>query len=493
MAGPKLTFILPAIFAAAIFISGCGETDNSIIQQVNREPVIEPDYSGVIIPYNIAPMNFLIAEEGKNFLLTISSSSGIRKIIRSSDGNVIFPAGMWRALTENNKGGVIEIEVIGENKEKRLRKFDPFMMKVSGDAIDPWLCYRLLYPGYESWVEMKIVRRSTESFKEESLVENQLLDENCINCHSFCQNQPDRFLLHVRGSRGGTYFIDGSKITRKTLKTENMKANTVYPAWHPSGKYVAFSSNKTVQSFHMLPGKNIEVLDLYSSVLLYNTVSNSMSGLPQDDTVKYMETFPCWSPDGNYLYYCRSVQAGKDEDIRNVRYDLVRRSFDPSSRIFGNAEVVFEAKAAGRSVSFPSISPDGNYLVMTLHDYGTFSIWHREADLYLLDLKSHEVSRLSVNSDETESYHGWSSDGRWLVFSSKRGDGLTARPYFAWFTPTGTCGKPFVLPQKDPGFYKRFPKTFNRPELVTGKGAVGPRDFMKVSRKLPVKAVWAGN
>lgn len=487
----KLTIIKLALFATAIYIAGCGKSGTLDIQPANREPVIEPDYSGVIIPYNIAPMNFRIAEEGKNFLLKITSSAGIRKTIRSSDGNVIFPAGLWRTLTDNNKGGTIEIEVIGENKEKGLRKFDPFRMKVSGDAIDPWLCYRLLYPGYESWVEMQLILRSTESYKEKTFVENQLLEGNCINCHSFNGTRSDRYLVHVRGSKGGTYLFDGEKLTRKTLRTEEMKANTVYPSWHPSGRFVAFSTNRTVQSFHMKAGKNIEVTDLYSSLVIYDLERNGIFGIDDSDTTKYMETYPFWSPDGLYLYFCRAEQVKEGFDYSSVKYDLVRKQFDIETGEFGTAETIFNASEKDRSVSFPTVSPDGKYLVFTLHNYGTFSIWHREADLYLIDLQTMEVKWLPMNSNETESYHSWSSNGRWIVFSSKRLDGLTARPFISYFG-SPDLGKPFVLPQKDPSLYKRMEKTINRPEFVKAIPESGPRDFMKASMITPQKAKWIG-
>lgn len=474
-------------------LTNCRRIDETKFRPAGREPVIEPDYSGVTIPVNIAPMNFKIMEEGKPFIIRIKSSgkNGIR--LKSRNGNVIFPLKLWKNLLAENSGGKIEIEIISDENAGGLKRFDPVIMYIADAPVDPWLFYRLLYPGYESWVEMKIVQRSTGSFRELSLADNRVLDYNCVNCHSFRNNKADKFLLHVRGSVGGTYFVEGSEITRKILKTENMKANVVYPAWHPSGNYVAFSSNKTVQSFHMLPGKNIEVTDLYSSIVLYNTTDNSMSGLPPDDTVRYMETFPCWSPDGNCLYYCRAVKAKNEDDLRKLRYDLVRRTFDTGTGIFGKAQVVIDAALSGKSASFPSISPDGKSLIITLHDSGTFSIWHKEADLYLIDPENNSCSRMSVNSQETESYHGWSSNGRWIVFSSKRGDGLTARPYFSYFTPPSTFGKPFVLPQKNPEFYKQFPKTFNRPELVTGKAEVQPRDFMKASRKEPARAIWKGN
>jgi hypothetical protein len=478
------------LIMAFIFPGGCKSYNSDNIQALGREPVIDPDYSGVTIPYNIAPLNFIVLEKGKSFIINATSPNGTRLKIKSTDGVVVFPVKLWKQLAEESKSGKIKIEVISEERGKQAGRYDPLYINVAGDPVDPYLCYRLLYPGYRSWVEMKIVQRSLEDFSEKSLFENQLLEGNCVNCHSFNKNNPDKFLLHVRGSKGGTYFFDGRKLTRTALRTQEMPANAVYPAWHPSGRYVAFSSNKTVQSFHMRPEKNIEVYDQYSSLVVYDVERNEMFACPENDTVKYMETFPSWSPDGNYLYYCRTQQVKEGYDYLQVKYDLVRKTFDQASGVFGPSEVVFNALALNKSVSFPTISPDGSYLVFTLHDYGTFSIWHKEADLYLLNLQNGRADKMSLNSNETESWHSWSSNGRWLVFSSKRGDGLTARPYFAYFGTPDSVGKPFVLPQKDPSLYKRMEKTFNRPEFVTGKIRVGPRDFEMASETIPVKARW---
>ena len=331
---------LVLIILMAVFLSGCKKADYENIVSVGREPVIEPDYSGVTIPKNIAPMNFSILEDGNSFAINVVSSSGSGFTVESSDGIVQFPLKLWKKLLSESHGGSIKIEVISKDKDNKHQKYDPIYMNVADEPMDPNLCYRLLYPGYESWVEMKIVQRSTEDFRESSLFENQLLNDNCVNCHSFNQNRPDRFLLHVRGSLGGTYFVDGEKITRTALRTENMPANAVYPSWHPSGKYVAFSSNKTVQSFHMHTDKNIEVSDMYSSMFLYDVEKNGMSGFPKEDTIKYMETYPCWSPQGNYLYYCRTIQVREGYDFKGVKYDLIRRSFDPASSLFGKAELV---------------------------------------------------------------------------------------------------------------------------------------------------------
>jgi hypothetical protein len=483
-----LIFLIVSFVMVVFLTTGCSSGNFNNPVDIDREPVIEPCYSGVIIPPNIAPMNFMIREKASAYRITARSSHGESYSVNSSDGVVKFPVKKWKIVAEHSAGGRIDIEILALDSSKTVR-FSPVSMYVARENVDPFICYRLLYPGYRSWVEMKIVQRSLGDFREKPVFENQLLDNSCVNCHSFRQSSPDKFLLHVRGNGGGTFFYDGSRLIRTNLRTKEMNANAVYPAWHPSGKYVAFSTNKTVQSFHMRPEKNIEVYDLYSSLVIYDVDSNRIYECPRRDTAeKWMETFPCWSSDGKYLYYCRARQVSRGDDYTQVRYDLARRSFDQGT--LGDAEVVFDAGSIGKSVSFPVVSPDGKYLVFTLHDYGTFSIWHKEADLYILDLSDGKTSKMSLNSDNTESYHSWSSNGKWLVFSSKRDDGLTARPYFSYFFSPDSTGKPFILPQEDPGFYKRFEKTFNRPEFVTGEIKPGPRDFEKASREAALIPDW---
>jgi dipeptidyl aminopeptidase/acylaminoacyl peptidase len=151
-------------------------------------------------------------------------------------------------------------------------------------------------------------------------------------------------------------------------------------------------------------------------------------------------------------------------------------------------EIVFNESEIKKSASFPRISPDGKYLVFTLADYGTFPIWHKEADLYSINLTSGLTGKMNINSNETESYHSWSSNGKWLVFSSKRQDGRSARPYFAHIDSLGNQGKEFVLPQKDPSLYSRMLESFNIPELVNGRIKVKPRDFARATRQAALKA-----
>ena len=88
-----------------------------------------------------------------------------------------------------------------------------------------------------------------------------------------------------------------------------------------------------------------------------------------------------------------------------------------------------------------------------------------------------------VNSDDVESYHSWSSNSRWLVFSSRRIDGLYTRPYLVHIDENGKTGKPFVLPQEDPDFYSRFMFSYNIPEFVKGKVEAEVHTIADTARK----------
>ncbi len=485
---PKKILIL--IIEIIFSLVSCKTERTEDIHFVDREPVIDPDYSGVTIPRNIAPMNFIISEPGESFILRVTSSDGTLVSLKSKDNVIHFPLRSWKKLLATGMQGRIEIEIFSKLKGGQVAAYKPFYMNVANELIDPYLIYRTLYPGYESWGEMKIVQRSVEDFKETSLIENQLLEGNCINCHSFVQNKPAKYLIHVRGSKSGTYFIDNNTVIRRELRTKEMPGNAVYPAWHPSEKFVAFSSNMIFSVVHMHSDKNVELYDRYSILVIFDTERNEMSVCGKNYRGEFMETYPVWSPDGKYLYYCRTAQVKPGFDYRQVKYDVARMPFDEITGIFGNPEVILNAQAINKSASFPSISPDGQYLIVTLHDFGTFPNWHREADLYSLSLKDGKLKKMTLNSIETESYNSWSSNGSWLVFSSKRGDGLTSRPYFAYFVNPDSIGKPFVLPQKDPGLYKRFDKSFNKPEFVSGKIKTMPGKIAGASEKEPVKAIW---
>ena len=431
-------------------------------------PIIFPDYSEVTFPFNIAPPNFIIKEEGEAYQTEIGISGQESSfIIHSNKPTVTIPIKKWKQLTEKamDKDIFFRISIC---RKGRWTRYADIHNTISKHPIDTYLAYRLLYPGYELWNEMGIYQRDLSSYEEKAIVENRNFDKQCVNCHTFNQQSPDDMMMHIRGPKGGTLIQHNGQIEKVNPKAEGFKYGPTYSSWHPSGKYIAFSTNMIQQSFHASGQKTVEVFDMGSDLMIYDVEKHLAltDSLVYGDS--YMETFPTWSADAKELYFCRAQGFDKNTLPTSIRYDLCCVSFDANTQTFGVPEVIFQASKQGKSVSFPSVSPDGKYLIFTLSDYGNFSIWHSESDLYVMNLANNEVKKMeNINSDDVESYHTWSSNGHWFVFSSKRMDGLWARPYFAFFNPeTGESKKPFVLPQEKPLFYNHYTYTYNRPELL---------------------------
>ncbi len=134
-----------------------------------------------------------------------------------------------------------------------------------------------------------------------------------------------------------------------------------------------------------------------------------------------------------------------------VRYNVMSVPFDARTRTFGAPRLEVDCRTMGKSGTLPRISPDGRYLLITLGDFGQFHIWHKSSDLWVKDLKTGAFYPLrAANSPEVDSYHTWSSNGRWIVFSSRRLDGNFTRPCIAYFDRNGQAHKAFLLPQEDP-------------------------------------------
>jgi Tol biopolymer transport system component len=163
---------------------------------------------------------------------------------------------------------------------------------------------------------------------------------------------------------------------------------------------------------------------------------------------------------------------------QEVRYNIYRKAFDPQTRTFGERQMVFCADTLGMSATLPRISPDGRWLLFTVGEWGCFHIWHHDADLWMMNLQTGETRPIEeCNSNDTESYHSWSSNGRWIVFSSRRYDGMFTRPYFSHVSKEGKATKPFELPTADPDFHRQFLKSYNVPEFMRGPVALKPQQL----------------
>ena len=463
--------------------SACTTETVSNAKLENVLPRIYPDYLGVTIPVNIAPLNFCMADEEALCIDAIITDrhghnlhSQSSSLLWGGDGGetVDFDLDDWHSLLSQNRGDSLSVSVSAKYADG-WHTYRPFSIYVSPDSIDYGICYRLIEPGYEVWSKMGIYERDLSSFDERPLIENTQF-EGCVNCHSFNRGNPADMSLHIRVPHGATLLRQHNEpFTAYNTKTDQTLGFCVYPYWHPSGRYIAYSTNSTSQLFHSADSNRVEVFDTASDLQVYDVEKNELllSPLLKQDSI--YETFPVFSADGRSLYFCaarppQSFGEGKGVALLDsIHYNLCRIDFDPTTGNFGNRiDIIVDAVAQRKSVSFPRPSYDGRFLCYTLSDYGQFSIWHHEADLYLLDLTTGESRPMAgANSEDTESFHNWSTNSRWMVFSSRRDDGLFTRPYFCHVDAKGNVSKAFMLPQRNPRcFYRERFLSFNVPDFI---------------------------
>lgn len=480
----KLWKVVCLILLAGIIFS-CSDPGNDY-KELQRRAIINPDYSDLTIPSNIAPLNFIIKEKADKYLVKLHPHAGETVNVSSTSGKIKIPLNKWKKLLGSCAGKELVMDIYIK-KDGKWSKFQPVINHVVKDSIDSYLVYRIFDQGYLTWNKMGIYQRCLENFDETPVMVNTMSEKSCMNCHCFCKNSSNIMLFHQRGNVPGTFIYRNGKITRVNTKTSQTISPGVYPSWHPGGRYIAFSTNHIAQAFYSTNKNRREAIDSLSDVILYDAETNKISSCAALSAKNRLETFPSWSPDGRYLYYISAVSL-PPERYKEIKYDLLRIAFDPASARFGAVDTVISSARTGLSISFPRISPDGKYLLFCMTEYGNFTLWHTDSDLYLMNMETKEITKPDINSDQAESYHSWSSTGRWIVFSSRRIDGQFTRLYIAYFDRNGRACKPFLLPQKDPEFYDTFLKTYNVPELVTSRVNLNPRILSESSKKAPLNA-----
>ena len=453
-------------------ISACSNSHSNTIEKSMEYPKIFPDYTFVTIPANIAPLNFRV-EKANNIKVEFTTLNGTPLLTVSGGKRLNIPEKKWKQLMNNQIGNTLCVTVsIWSPQYPQGIIYKPFEINISNDLIDPYIVYRLIDPGYEPWNHMGIYQRELSSFKEKTIVDNHKNTLKCFNCHSSCKNSSDMFLFHERGKEGGTIIVKNGIVQKIDLSKMGKHQHGVYPAWHPNGRWILFSSNMTLQSFYNRGKKAIEVYDSSSDLLLYDSEKQQVLTDTRFNQSNNWETFPTWSPDGKTLYFCSAIP---EENIpvkcTNVKYAILCVNFSADDGTFGQQiDTLYNPKKRHGSASHPRVSADGRYLLYSEAAYGTFPIWHSEADLKIIDLKENkELNTNILNSPEAESFHSWSSNGRWILFTSRRMDGRHTRLYIAHFSKNGQIGKPFLLPQKNPEDNWTRIQSYNVPDFVKGE------------------------
>jgi len=443
---------------------------------VGRRPIIRPDYTDAVIAPNVAPLNFQVMEDGLRYQVRLHSDHASAIAVASDGPGIRIPMRPWKELLEENRGGSINVEVYVEGSDGTWRRFDPFSLRIAQEPIDRYVVYRRINVMYAPYIWMSLRQRDIETYRDSVVLDNRSFDRGCMNCHSFLNNSSDGVVLHIRSGQvnygTGMLVIRDDSVDKIDARTKFGPRPAAFTSWHPSGRLVAFSSNKVRQVFHTARTEVRDGLDMESDIAVCFLDSQVVSSAPALCAPDRLETFPVWSADGKHLYFCTAPVLWDDPErpsfarIQQVRYSLMGISYDVETNSWGEPEVVLSSEQTGLSITEPRTSPDGRFLAFCMSDYSTFPAFQPSADLYIMDLQTRQYERLDCSSPWSESWHSWSSNSRWLAFSSKRSDGLFLRVWFSYIDGSGKASKPFVLPQEDPAFYDSFIRQFQMPELT---------------------------
>lgn len=443
---------------------------------------IFPDYVDVVIPPNIAPLNFHINTKGDRFRVECYTPADKGFAIEQSSPDIILPEREWHKLIGKNKGSKLLIDIYV--KEGNWVKFKTISDSIVSEEVEPYLAYRLINSVNIIWNEMGIYQRNVENYTETPIFRNRSSGNGCVNCHQFNKANPEQMTLHLRKSFPGTLILLGDSLFKFDTGTKNTLSAFAYPAWHPDGNHLAYSVNLIHQIFTSMVNYHDVVYDDASDIVIYNLQKNTVTTSPRVSSPN-RENMPAFSPDGKWLYYISAPPPTTDSSRIFAKYSLVRIPVNVKTNSWGNVDTLISSNETGKSISFPRVSPDGRFVMFSMCNYGYFSIFDKDADLYCYDLEKRTYHKLESNSAFTESYHTWSQTGRWFTFTSRRIDNLYSRPFYAYFDKNGKAYKPFVLPQKDPLYYRKMMKNYNLPELIGGKVKVDEKKLRDFIRKDP--------
>ena len=379
----------------------------------------------------------------------------------------------WAEIKRRSVAGDAELAIVGIGPKARTASSAVVRIRTSKDPVGDSIFYREVpLPFIEAVQDPSRIRwrfGSVDSEERPPIVLENL--PVCGNCHSFSGDGSVLGLDVDYGNDKGGYAIlpvseqmvlnDEKIITWSDYKRDDGEATFgLLSQVSPDGRYV-ISTVKDRAVFVATPG--IEFSQLFFPIkgilVVYDRETGTYQPLPGADDPDYVQSNPTWSPDGRYVVFARSKVYRKDsiagatsillsekdvpefiEDKEPFKFDLYRVPFNEGRG--GTPEPIEGASHNGMSNFFAKFSPDGKWIVFCKAE--NYMLLMPDSELYIVPAAGGEARRLRANTPLMNSWHSFSSNGRWLVFSSKANTPYT-QLFLTHIDEDGNSTPPVVL------------------------------------------------
>jgi hypothetical protein len=418
--------------------------------------IVRP-YDGAAFPPNIAPSRISWEDQTDNtWMVCVRAkgwSSSLQVVTREKEWRP--SADIWKAIKQDAGDGWVDVEVRGCSvlDGKRLGEgvyVDRIKFRISRYPADPCVVFRMVTPLFHGLKTPDICYQEIGSLHAKMFLPGK--NQYCTNCHSFPAN-PSLPAKDVNLAIAVREQLVPGKNRRMlglydfaTRAGKTMNVNSYFMCWSPDGSKVAVTGGHEVLVRPMVTLETQQFYVLLADIVIVDTRTLEAAPLPGASEPEYMESFPTWSPDGKTIVFARARELSFYE-FSERKYDLYQVSYNDGAG--GKATPVPGASQNGMSNFAPRYSPDGKWIVFNQAEWG--SLVAPSAHLWILSTEEGAVPRkLECNCDAAmDSHHSWSSNSRWLLFASKRDDGIFARLYLSEIDEAGHAAPPVELPTED--------------------------------------------
>ena len=393
-----------------------------------------------------------------------------------------IPEEAWGAIQEYGVASDVSIQVLGvqcADPQELVHASKVVRVRVSSDPADSHLVYRLVRPPFSARNTPDTFARHIGSMTTRPFLLSR--GRYCFNCHMFSSKSGREGMLSIQArymDEGDiplrTYFgiYDIRRRQGRKIKLPFEVQMTTFMAWSPDGTRLAVSADQRVAAVSPVVFETQNVAMPTSDIAVYDVAANQVSLLPGASEPDRLAVYPRWTPDGEAIVFSDAI---KPEYGQRVRFDLRVVPFNEGQG--GKPEDISGASSNGKSNYFPRFSPNGKWLSFCQCNFG--SLIKSSSDVCLLPANLQGPARVLESNvpHAADSWHSWSSNSRWLVFATKREDGIYAQLYFTHIDDAGRASPAVRLPLERPPL-----ASFNIPEFLADWPMIAERDLFEALR-----------